>query len=100
MHKQKIVYDASCTCAVTFGIPYIYVCVHIVFNTRACFFLCRFKQLQEEVRECNTKIGQLSLKLRKQDDNISHLREELTMLLIELASTRVTLRTFLENVEI
>lgn len=53
------------------------------------------KQLQEEVRECNTKIVQPSLKLGKQDDKISHLRGELKMLLIELASTRVTLKDIL-----
>ena len=53
------------------------------------------KQLQEEVRECNTKIGQLSLKLEKQDDDITHLREELKVLLIELATTRITLKDIL-----
>ena len=57
------------------------------------------KQLQEEVKECNTKIGQLSLKLAKQDNDIIHLREELKTLLIELATTKVTLKDILKNCE-
>ena len=55
------------------------------------------KQLQEEVKECNTKIGQLSLKLAKQDNDIAHLREELKTLLIELATTKVTLKDILKK---
>ena len=47
--------------------------------------LCKnIKILQDEVRECNNKIGQLSLKLEKQDDDITNLREELNLLLSEL----------------
>ena len=64
-------------------------------NVSFCIGKIHVKQLQEEVRECNTKIVQLSLKLGKQDNDISHLREELKMLLIELASTRVTLKDIL-----
>jgi chromosome segregation ATPase len=50
------------------------------------------KQLQDEIKECNIKIGQLSRKLTKQDDDIVHLREELRTLLTELATTKVTLK--------
>jgi len=49
------------------------------------------KKLQKEVDDCNNKIVQLSLKLAKQDDDLTHLREELKLLLIELATTRCTL---------
>jgi hypothetical protein len=45
------------------------------------FFYCvagknQITKLQEEVRDCNTKMGQLSLRLEKQDSDIVHLREE------------------------
>ena len=55
------------------------------------------EQLQEEVQECNIKIGQLSLKLSKQDDDITHLREELRMLLTELSTTKVALKDILHK---
>jgi len=60
------------------------------------FFCCsgkiHVKELQEEVQECNVKICQLSLKLKQQDDDILHLREELKRLLTELSMTRITLK--------
>ena len=46
----------------------------------------QIEKLQEEVRECNTKIHQLSLKLKQQNDDILYLREELKRLLTELSS--------------
>lgn len=55
------------------------------------------QQLQEEVQQCNTKIVQLSNRLLKQDDDITNLREELKMLLVELANTRVTLNDILRK---
>ena len=55
------------------------------------------EKLQEEVRECNTKIHQLSLKLKQQDDDILYLREELKRLLTELSMTRVTLKEVVDK---
>ena len=54
-------------------------------------------RLQEEVQDCNTKICQLSLKLKQQDNDILHLREEVKKLLTELSKTRITLKSLLTN---
>lgn len=85
----------------------MYVCVHdIPVRVYVRIFSCipytfnihvgktaHFKQLQKEVQDCNAQIGQLSLKLSKQDDVIILLQEDLKMLLMELSSTKVTLNS-------
>ncbi len=55
------------------------------------------KQLQEEVHECNSKISQLSMKLERQDDDISYLKEELKKLLTELTMTRIILKDVVDK---
>ena len=54
-------------------------------------------KLEEEVQDCNTKICQLSLKLEKQDSDISHLREEVKRLLTELCKTTITLKDIVDK---
>lgn len=70
-------------------------------NTSNEFFYCAGKiqitRLQEEVQDCNIKICQLSLKLKQQDNDILHLREEVRKLLTELSKTRITLKDIVEK---
>ena len=49
------------------------------------------------MQECNIKVNQLSSKLKQQDDDISHLREELERLLTELSITRTTLKEIVDK---
>ena len=54
-------------------------------------------RLQEEVRDCNVKIGQLSLKLNQQDNDILDLRAEIKKLLLELSMTKITLKDIIDK---